>query len=329
MVKLPKLIISIGLFLLTAYLLTTQLTKVSKADAADHVVISEVQLSGGTGLSTKEFVELYNPTENPIDLQNWKLTKKNTAGDIETDLAATLSGIIPAHGFFLIGSTDYNSDAVVAADSTYPTDTASLTDNNTILIYNASAVVVDKLGLGTATDSETAPETNPSAGSSRERKALADSTPTTMNTGGKDEFLGNGEDTGNNAEDFVSRSVPQPQNTVSGPEPALVTSTPTPTESPTPTATATESPTPTPTQSPTPTPTATATPTESPSPTASPTQSPTPSPTSTPTPTPSPEGQVIGTFHFPNLIVECRITYKVRVRRFIIMVFPQISCAIV
>jgi hypothetical protein len=45
------------------------------------------------------------------------------------------------------------------------------------------------------------------------------STAATMGPGGTDEFLGNGQDTGNNQADFVLRSTRDPQNLMSAPEP--------------------------------------------------------------------------------------------------------------
>lgn len=259
----------------------------SISSAASHVVISEVQFSGGTGASTKEFIELYNPTQVSVDLQGWKIAKKNELGTQEDFLVSTISGTIPARGFFLIGSESYNNGATVSADVTYSTESASLTNDNTVLLYDNLSGVIDKVGFGNAVDNETESETNPAAGASRERKASSTSTSQTMLIGGTDEFMGNGEDTDNNDVDFLARAIPQPQNSQSQLEP-VIEATPTPTASPvaTPepssTPTSTPEPTSTPTQSPSPTPTATPEPTESPEPSSTPTA--TPIATSTPKP---------------------------------------------
>lgn len=250
---LPKvLIIAFAVFF--AFLLIAVTTKVNALDT--HVEISEVMV-GKSGASTDEFVEIYNPATEDVNLSNWKLARKTTSGT-ESDLVSTISGTIKSHSYFLFTpQTGYTGSA--SADQTYTTNN-SITNDNTILLYgNDGATVIDKVGFGEALDNETEAETNPSSGTSRERKANSLSTPATMAIGGLDEFMGNGQDTDNNANDFIARSIPQPQNSQSPTEPI-------------PTITPTEEPsiTPTTTISLTPTPTAIATPTLTVSPTSFP-----------------------------------------------------------
>jgi hypothetical protein len=316
-VNLPNLL-GVVVFISLAYIVISRATPVRSATAS-HVVISEIQLSGGTGASTKEFVELYNPTNTSVNLQNWKLSKKNQSGSVEDFLVATMSGSIPSRGFFLIGSQAYNLDASVSADITYATGSASLTDNNTIILYDSENAVVDKVGFGTAADFEGASETNPAAGSSRERKAQGSSTVTSMAIGGADEFNGNGEDTDSNANDFVSRSVPQPQNSSSALEPIEVR---TPIGSPTVTPTAT--PTNTPNESPTamPTETPAATPRETPEATETPTATPAMTPTQSPVATSTPRPPSV----FPRFTFVCKTTLVTFDFGFFRFKLPQISC---
>src|SRR3989344_1779892 len=211
-----------------------------------HPVISEIQIAGG--VTNDEFVELYNPTEEAVNLNNWKLTKK-TAGGTESDLVSTLSGTIAPHGYFLIAHSDFDGSAT--PDATYSGEIIAI--NNTVLLYNQSMIAEDKAGMGDAVDKESSAAANPSANHSIERKASSSSTSETMS--GSEAQDGNGEDTDNNLNDFVSRANPDPQNTSSGAEPAILSPTPTPTLTPT------ETPTPTPSGTPTPTPTETPIPT--------------------------------------------------------------------
>lgn len=259
--------------------------------AVSHIVISEVQLAGGS--VTDEFVELYNPTTQPVSLANWRLTKKTSTGS-QTNLVANVSGTIASHGFFLVAHPNY--DGSPSADLLYSASSSSIAADNTVLLYSdAGVTLVDKVGFGSAADVETSGfSTNPSAHGSIERKASSGSTSLSLASGGIDEFAGNGEDTENNASDFVLQSVAHPQNSQSAIEPVIVptatpTLTPTPTATPTPTPTPTPEPTFTPTPTPEPTATSTPTPLPTPTPTAEPTATPTPSPTPQPTATPTPQ----------------------------------------
>jgi len=287
---LPKIV---AIFLLVTGIILI-LSRLPIKAASDHVVISEIQ-TGKTNASTDEFVELYNPKNTDINLSNWKLTRKTSSGT-ESILISTISGTIKSHGFFLLAHpTGYTGTA--SADQVY-SENNSITSNNTVLLYsNDGTILVDKVGFGNAIDREETTETDPSAGTSRERRANGNSTPATMFIGGIDELIGNGEDTDNNANDFVLRNVPQPQNSLSIPEPVPTvmpsdTSTPnplTPTDSlsPTPTVTLMPSRQPTTISSPTPTVTASPTPTGAPLPTNALTITPSVFPSATVSPAPS------------------------------------------
>ena len=267
----------------------------SKAESATatHIVISEVQIAGAT--AGDEFVELYNPTSSSADLTGWRLRRKTSAGGDGGNLVSSLSGSIPAYGFFLITpQTEYTGP--VSADQMYSVSGNPVAANNTVLLYSdAGVTLVDKVGIGTVADSETSPASAPSAGGSVERKANSLSDAPSMTTG-DDQFAGNGEDTDDNASDFILRSTSQPQNSSSSIEPTPVP-TPTNTPIPTPTVVPTEIPTPTPTI----VPTAIPTPTIEPTPTLTMTPSPTLSPAPTATVTPTPTGIPV----FPRFTVVC------------------------
>lgn len=280
------------IFIISSFLPIFLLKTPNVRSATSHVVISEVQVEGDT--ANDEFVELYNPTESSIDITGWKLKRLNSAGTTY-NLVTSIEGSIPAHGFFLMTHpADYTGSE--SADDLYSSASYAMSSNNTVILFNDADEVIDKVGMGSASDSPEgsyAPE--PPADQSVERKAKGTSTSITMAIGGVDEFLGNGHDTDNNSMDFVSRTTPQPQGSSSEIEPEISTPTPSPTGSPTaePTTTATPtpsgSPTPEPTDTPSPTPSATPDETPTPEPTDTPSPTPTPSDTPTPEPTETPE----------------------------------------
>lgn len=236
----------------------------AQAGYADHVVISEVQISGST--STDEFVELYNPLSKDVDLTGWEIVRKTASLNAKEELIITLAGTIPAKGFYLVAHTGYDGSA--EPDQTYKTE-YNISPDNSISLKSGSQTI-DLLGMGNSATFEGATIDNPIGNRSIERKANSFSTNETMAPLGIDELMGNGEDTDNNAVDFVRHRSPvisNPQNSSADVEPANTNPTITPTEeqiqSPTPTKDPTKTPmpteeltiTPTPTEKPNDTPT--------------------------------------------------------------------------
>jgi len=202
-----KFIIVIILFLLFSDFLLV------RAEESDHLVISEIKLTGGSGYSTDEFLELYNPTESDIFLHGWQLIKKTASGN-EYILVEDFGELtVKAYSFFLVAHpAGYLGEA---QPDFYYTTTNSISSNNTIILLDGEGNVIDKVGMGTALDFEGEAAANPGSGKSIERKAKSDSTDETMIEGGVHYFLGNGEDLDDNAQDFISRSLPEPQNSAS------------------------------------------------------------------------------------------------------------------
>jgi len=67
----------------------------------DHLVINEVYYQVGTGKGKEpdnEWVEIYNPTDSPVDISGWKICDNNTCDTIPTSPTST----IPAKGFAVI-----------------------------------------------------------------------------------------------------------------------------------------------------------------------------------------------------------------------------------
>ncbi len=188
----------------------------------NHVVISEFSggNGGGTG-ATDEFIELYNPTNADVDLSNWLVSYKSATGSNWTGTVTIPAGkVIRAHGYFLLGGANYSGTGTAAKDLGYTFDaSASSTSGGHVRIQRpvgSDYEDVDKLGWGTGNSPEgTAAPSHPAAGGSLERKAVSTSTSDTMAVGGADADRGNGQDTDNNASDFVTRTVRQPQSSQS------------------------------------------------------------------------------------------------------------------
>lgn len=172
--------------------------------SVSHILISEIQ-AGTDKSADDEFVELWNPSAEAIDLSGWSLKKKTASGN-EYNLVSpsSFTGIIKSRGFFLIAHKDY--EATVPADLTYSNNSNPLSyDNNSALLYDGSGAVVDEVSW-----------TEIPKNQSLEREAFRGSA--CLPATGSGEYLGNGCATGSST-DFDIRPNPNPQNTTSLPEP--------------------------------------------------------------------------------------------------------------
>ena len=214
----------IGSALLLQFVLRTP----SVQAAANHVVISEFATRGPNN-ATEEFIELYNPTSNVVNIGGWKLQYKPAAGSSFSDRATLPANtLMGAHKFYLIMNNSYASPPVVPdfTSSSWGSSTG-MADAGHMRIIDASAIEVDRVGWGSTADSPEGGVPAPNHGTtannnSVERKALATSTADSLASGGAHELLGNGQDTNVNGSDFVVQTHGRhPQNSTSPPEPAL------------------------------------------------------------------------------------------------------------
>ncbi len=103
--------------------------------AAGDVVINEVAWMGTAANAADEWIELYNITAQNIDLTGWTLKSADTSPNI------TLSGSIPAHGFFLLERTDDTTVSDITADQIY---TGGLVNTGeSLTLRDSSAQVID------------------------------------------------------------------------------------------------------------------------------------------------------------------------------------------
>jgi len=118
------------------------------------ILISEIQIAGKDS-QKEEFVELYNPNQENLDLTNWYLQRKTKNASSFSSFAPKklFSGkTIKAKDYFLIARE--NSSFVDLADivTGYP-----LTEDNTLVLKDPNREIKDKVGWGEAQDFETVP----------------------------------------------------------------------------------------------------------------------------------------------------------------------------
>ncbi|HRI79983.1 MAG TPA: lamin tail domain-containing protein, partial [Cyclobacteriaceae bacterium] len=204
---------------------------------ANHVVISEVYGGGGNSgaFYKNDFIELYNPTNAAVDMTGWSVQYASATGNSwqRTNIPAATT-IQPGRYFLIQQAAGTGGVPLPTADASGTIAMAAgagkvvLLSNQTTLTVTTGCPLsgitglIDYVGFGVTANcfEGSGPTPAPTNVVSVERKANASSTATTLESGGADEFLGNGYDSDNNATDFVARlTAPNPQNSSSSVEP--------------------------------------------------------------------------------------------------------------
>jgi len=109
---------------------------------AQGIVINEVAWAGTAASTNDEWIELYNPTDQPVDLSGWTLT----FGDTVIDLGSAAKTIVEAGGYFLLERSDDDTVSDVPADLIY---TGGLNNSEVLLnLLDQTGAVVDTANAG-------------------------------------------------------------------------------------------------------------------------------------------------------------------------------------
>lgn len=177
----------------------------AEAEQVNHIVISEIQISGVT--ADDEFIELYNPTGQEASLENWDIKRKTNTGS-ESNILNNIQGVIKPYGYFLIiprancgeSKAEICYKGNIIADDEYTTN-SFMANDNAILLYSDAGEIIDEVVWVEIPKSQ-----------SLERKAWRSGS--CVSAQGVNELFGNGCDTGN-SNDFEIRTTPNPQNNLS------------------------------------------------------------------------------------------------------------------
>jgi hypothetical protein len=248
-----------------------------KNPAQNNIVISEFRTRGPSG-SNDEFIEIFNSSQNTIEISGWEIWSWSIAGSNRRAIIPNGKFLLPGQHYLLVNKSSKGYSGSVPGDQVY---SSGILDNGGIaLTLSGGSTIIDQVGMNDEAIYKEGTKLTPLSGynnQSYERKP-----------GG---VSGSCYDSDNNSFDFVSKPS-DPQNlssavTVCDPatETPTLTFTPSNTDTPTSTDTPTNTFTPTNTDTPTNTYTSTYTSTATDTPTATSTGTPTNTPTDTSTPT--------------------------------------------
>ncbi|MFH1408648.1 MAG: lamin tail domain-containing protein [Nanoarchaeota archaeon] len=176
---------------------------------ASSIIISEILFWPAGTDSGGEFVELYNPTEYPVNISGWVIATESS----ETDATIPEGTVLEAHRFFLVADANWDENK---DNSSWPSadleETITMSNSDSGVALVAFGDIIDAVGWGDAAGIEEGkyegvPFQNMTKGWSIERKP-----------GFEDPLGGNGQDSDDNAADFLLRN-PEPQNSGSSETP--------------------------------------------------------------------------------------------------------------
>lgn len=109
----------------------------------NHLVIVEIQISGGAGNSENDFIKFGNPTSGSIDLSGWKIRKRTKTGT-ESSVRVIPDGIsVPAGGTII-----WANNKIATQVGAQITSSATIAADNSIAILDPSGVPVDAVAWG-------------------------------------------------------------------------------------------------------------------------------------------------------------------------------------
>jgi len=175
------LILSLSLFFIPS------LTK-----AIESILVIEVQIAGDS--SNNDFIKIYNPTNNDLEIDGFKLRKRSSTGSESSIRAFPQGSKILAHSNFLWANSESNFANSLSADVSSKT---TLAKNNSIAILNSDGLILDSLAWGESSDPFVEGQSSPENPEPNQRLA-------------RKQNNGVYQDTNNNGQDFYLNPPSQP-----------------------------------------------------------------------------------------------------------------------
>lgn len=107
-----------------------------------HIVISEFRTAG-----SDEFIEIYNPTNNWVDISGWKINGSNNTGTEQTRATIPAATILRPGQYYLFASRSpftIVGTSTITANLTYGT---GISDDGGIALLDTNNQIVDEVGM--------------------------------------------------------------------------------------------------------------------------------------------------------------------------------------
>ncbi len=164
-----------------------------------HLVISEFRTMGPGG-ANDEFVEIYNPTSNWVDISGWIISGSNNDGSsVQTRATIPASTILRSGQYYLVANNGYTG--TVTANLKYGT---SIADDGGIALIGLSDQTSDEVGMSLGLTPGSAYQ----EGKTLSKLTDASRTYERRDGGNSDSC----KDTNDNFTDFINQSSPSPHN---------------------------------------------------------------------------------------------------------------------
>ncbi len=128
-----------ALLLMTGFVFSTvfgpSFFRLARAASPGQVVVNEIAWAGSADSSTDEWIELYNNSNQNVDLTNWHIVDDNGASDY-----TILSGSIAPHGYFLIEDHE-SAVSNITADAIMDLSLANTGDS--LRLFDGSGQLID------------------------------------------------------------------------------------------------------------------------------------------------------------------------------------------
>ncbi len=141
-----------------------------------HILISDIQITGGSGKTTNDFIKIFNPSSVPFNLKGYRLVKRTKSGASDTSLKSwTADALIPSHGYYIWANSSFSS-LTPPADTT---TSGSISDDNGVALRQGpedTGIIIDAVAWGGAQNGfaeGSAYPANPGANQILSRKTLS------------------------------------------------------------------------------------------------------------------------------------------------------------